>query len=924
MRPVFPLLIALQLAVHAGSAVRTEARTEEQAAAATTPGTQQDVDRQPRRVLALYWLGPDHPVTVTFDRQFQAVLKRQGANQTVHYAEYLETGRFPGESQLRIMRDYLRQKYADRKIDVLFCWGAGPFEFFIRNHDELFPGTPIVYYMSSLEPFKDLPAPPLTGVLNPDAYERTLELALSLHPDVTNVFVVSGTSNHDKSIEREVSAQITRFQSRVKLTYLTDLPLDELLATVRSFPRRSIILYSRQAHEDPGRVLQPFDFLDPVSRAAPVPVYSPWRSYVGSGTVGGIVDDPLAGATKAAEIVLRVARGARPEDIPPERVPKTPMFDARQLARWGISENKLPAGSVVVFREPTLWTRYRPYIIGTGVVVVVQTMLIAALLVQRAQRRRVEAALRESEERFRLMADTAPVMIWRSNVTKDCDFFNLPWLEFRGRSLQEEIGSGWAQGVHPADLDQFLATYSSAFDQRLSFYMEYRLQRADGEYRWVMATGIPRFASDGAFAGYIGSSFDITERRHAEEALRESEKRYALATAAGAVGVWDWNLETHEIYVDPAIRRALGFANHEGDNRLDPWDGAVHPEDAARLRADAQACVEGKLPFFENEHRMVHRDGSIRWFLTRGSAVRHADGRVKRLTGTDTDITERKRAEVNLEETRHELARVARVTSLAQCAASIAHELSQPLASIQLNSKACLRWLTGSGVSTDELHGALLDIAEAATLANGVISRDRELFRHHTVEKEVLDVNGIVHEVASLVRTRLYQSQVTLDVMLDNNLPHVRGDRVELQQVLLNLLLNGIEALETVDARSRRITIETRLTAARHEVTQAKHEHLVQTTVRDSGTGIRDADVDRLFTPFYTTKPRGTGIGLSISRFIIETHGGRLWVEPSDGCGATFCFTVPVATAEATEEHPGTAAMRGSEGDEAVPGILAS
>jgi PAS domain S-box-containing protein len=920
----FPLLIALQLAAHAVSPVPAETAEQPPAAAATPARTGQEVGRQPRRVIALYWFGADHPVTITFDRQFQAVLKQQGAGETLQYTEYLETGRFPGESQLRIMRDYLRQKYADRKIDVLFCWGAAPLEFFLRYHDELFPGIPIVYYVSSLEAVKDLPAPPLTGVLNPDIFEKTLELALSLHPDTTDVFFVSGTVDQNKSIEREASQQFARFQNRVKLTYLTDLPLDQLLTTVRGLPRRSIILYSRQAHEDPARVLQPYDFLDPVSRAAQVPVYSPWRSYVGSGTVGGVVDDPVAGATKAAEIVLRVARGARPEDIPPDRVPKIPTFDARQLSRWGISEASLPADSVVLFREPTLWTRYRPYIIGTGVVLTIQTMLIAGLLVQRAQRRRVEAALRESEERFRLMADTAPVMIWRSNATKDCDFFNQPWLVFRGRSLREEAGSGWAQGVHPADRDTCLATYSSAFDERRSFDMEYRLQRADREYRWVMATGIPRFAPDGAFAGYIGSCFDITERRHAEAALRESEKRYALATAAGAVGVWDWNLETREIYVDPTLRRALGFVDHDIDNRLDPWDTALHLEDAARLRADVQACAEGRTPSFESEHRMVHRDGSIRWFLTRGSAVRGAEGRVTRLTGTDTDITERKRAEANLEETRHELARVARVTSLAQCAASIAHELSQPLASIQLNSKACLRWLGGSGVSTDELHGALLDIAEAATLANGVITRDREQFRNHTVEKEVLNLNDIVHEVASLVRTRLQQSHVTLEVKLANNLPHVRGDRVELQQVLLNMILNGIEAMESVDPRSRRITVETRLTSERHDVAQAEHEHHVQTTVRDTGTGIPEADVDRLFTPFYTTKPRGTGIGLSISRFIVETHGGRIWAEPRDGLGATFCFTVPAAAAEATGEDRGPAAMHGSEGDEAVPGILAS
>ena len=850
--------------------------------------------------------GADHPVTITFDGQFQAVLNKRGAGDTLRYAEFLEPGRFPGESQGRIMRDYLRQKYADRKIDVLFCWGLGSLEFLLTYRNDLFPDTPIVYYASTIEAVRHLPAPPLTGVLNLDAYERTLELALSLHPDTTEVFLVSGTVNHDKSIEREASPQVAKFQNRVRVTYLTDLPLEQLLATVRSLPRRSIILYSRQAHEDPARVLQPLDFLDPISRVASVPVYSPWRSYLGTGTVGGVVDDPVAGATKTAEIVLRVAQGARPEDIPPDYVPKIPTFDARQLSRWGISEARLPAGSVVLFREPTFWTRYRPYIIGTGGVLAIQTLLIAALLVQRARRRRVEAALRESEERFRLMADTAPVMIWRSNVTKDCDFFNLPWLVFRGRSLQEEAGSGWSQGVHPADLDQCLATYSSAFDARQPFYMEYRLQRADGEYRWVMAKGIPRFAPDGAFAGYIGSCFDITERRHAEAALRDSEKRYALATAAGAVGVWDWNLETHEIYVDPALSRALGIADHEVDNHVDPWDTALHPEDAARLRADAQACADGRTPSFESEHRMVHRDGSIRWFLTRGSSVRQADGRVTRITGTDTDITERKQVEASLEEARREFTRIARVTTLAQFAASIAHEVSQPLGAILMNSKACLRWLARPGASTTELRDALLDIVEAANRADEVVTRDRDLFRHHTTTKQALDITRIVTDVAMLVRTRLEQQHVALTLALDDTLPPVAGDRVELQQVLLNLFVNSIEAMETVAPRTRRLTIETRRSAA----------DLVQTTVQDTGPGMRDVDVSRLFAPFYTTKAHGTGVGLSLSRAIVEAHGGQLWAEPDNGRGATFRFTLPVAE-PATEDAGASGALDDPVGESA-------
>jgi PAS domain S-box-containing protein len=910
MKPLLPVTIVVLLMAHPQPVMTARSGVPEQPTDEPLVGT---VTAPPRRVLALYWYPHESPVTETFDRRFQAVLKRK-PGEIESFTEYFESGRFPGEKQERIMRDYLRQKYADRKIDVILAWGSWPVEFLVKYRESLFPDTPIVYYVGTLEAIKGLAAPPMTGVFNPDAYAKTLELALKLHPDTTDVFLVSGTPAHDRLIEREAASQFERLRGRAKLTYLTDLPIDQLIATVRDLPEQSIVLYSRQSQERADQVLAPGDFLELVSRSASAPVYSPWKSLLGHGTTGGIVDDPEAGATKAAEMVLRIARGARPQDIPAVHVPTTPTFDARQLARWGISEAELPAGSVVLFREPTVWSQYRSYIIATAAALAAQTILIAALLVQRARRRRVEGALRESEERFRVMADTAPVMVWRSGTDGRCDFFNQPWFEFRGRTLEQEAGDGWMEGVHAQDLERCKTTYRSSFDERRPFRIEYRLQRADGEYRWVLVTGVPRFAPGGAFAGYIGSCLDITERRQAEQDLHENQKRYALATAAGDVGVWDWDLETNDIWIDPSLRLRLGFDDHDPANRLDSWIARVHPEDARRLLDDARAHVNGNSPYYETEHRKVHKDGSVRWFLTRGSAVRLPDGRAVRIIGTDTDITDRKIADVQLEEMRHELTRVSRVTMLSQFAASIAHEVSQPLNAVFLNAKACLRWIENSTPSSEDLRPALRDISEAALRANEVIARNRELFRHRKVEQRLLDLNSVVRNVAGLAQSRLQQSLVVLESSLEDDLPAVLGDRVELQQVLLNLVLNGIEAMVSVDAHSRRLRIETRLTAA----------NLVQVAVRDAGVGLGGIDVKRLFTPFYSTKSSGTGVGLSISRLIVEAHGGMLWAEAHDGPGTTFYFTIPVATAKASEpsapERPAGRAIEhpGADGDDDV------
>jgi PAS domain S-box-containing protein len=730
--------------------------------ALTTVGFTQAVET--RRVVALYWYDKERPTNLTFEGYVQAAFNREPAGSVEYYAEYFESGRFAGEAQARILRDYLRQKYADREIHALLAVSPVPIEFLLKYRQDLFPDIPIVFYSGvGLEEVNYSGEPPMTGVLNADSYERTLGLALRLHPDTTQAFIITGTPARDGILAREARKQLEGFDDRITLTYLTDLPLDRLIATVKAVPERSVILYSRQSQDDPGRVLYPTDFLDLISRSAPVPVYSPWRSHLGYGSVGGDVDDVAAGATKTAEILLTVARGTPPQDIPYADLPKTPTFDARQLARWNISEDRLPPGSVVLFRQPSIWDAYRGYLVATAIALAVQTALIGGLLVNRARRRRAEAALKRSDE------------------------------------------------------------------------------------------------------------------------------RYEVATAAGRVGVWDWNPTTDEIYIDPVLKRVLGFEDHEIDNRIDAWSRRLHAEDATRFMAAARAHAEGGTPSFECEHRKVHRDGSVRWFLTRGSAERVSGGRAERIVGTDTDITDLKLAEAGLERTRHELAHVSRVTTLAEFAASIAHEVSQPLTAILMNAQACLRWLRTTDPPNDELREALGEIADDANRAGNVMSRNRALFRHHTVEKQLVGINSVVAEVCVLARARLQHGGVTLETALEPDLPDVLGDRIELQQVLLNLVLNAIESMEIADGSSRVLQIDTRRTGDDH----------VQVTVRDSGVGLGGVDRERLFTAFYTTKPEGTGIGLSISRVIIDAHAGRFWAEPGDGPGATFCFTLPIAQAGA-------------------------
>jgi PAS domain S-box-containing protein len=225
------------------------------------------------------------------------------------------------------------------------------------------------------------------------------------------------------------------------------------------------------------------------------------------------------------KIALRIANGARAQDIPIESATRAPIFDWGQLHRWGLKESALPPGSILLNKQPTLWDSYKWYVVGGLCLLVVQTSLIVGLLWQRATRRKTQAALKESEHRFRLVANTAPVMIWTTGTDKLCNYVNKPWLDFTGRTFEQELDNGWAEGIHSEDVVNCLKTYTEAFDKREQFEMQYRVRRHDGEYRWVFDIGVPRFNQDGSFAGYIGSCLDVTERKLAEEALSTIGRR---------------------------------------------------------------------------------------------------------------------------------------------------------------------------------------------------------------------------------------------------------------------------------------------------------------------------------------------------------------------------------------------------------------
>jgi PAS domain S-box-containing protein len=375
---------------------------------------------------------------------------------------------------------------------------------------------------------------------------------------------------------------------------------------------------------------------------------------------------------------------------------------------------------------------------------------------------------------------------------------------------------------------------------------------------------------------------EIAERTRAEEALRASEERWRAIFENSAVGIAMVDSSGRLIAANPALQRMLGYT---ADELLTlSLTDLTHEDDFLPARVSMAELVEGTRQHYDMQKRYRRKDGRVIWVNASGSDMPGSDRMQRFLVEIMEDITERKLAEDSLRKAQMELAHVTRLTTMGELAASIAHEVNQPLAAVITNGNASLRWLAAPTPNVDEAREAVQRIIRDGHRAGDVIQRVRALLKKTGPQKAWFDINDVIREVLSLPHSEVDRHRVSLRTDLATGLPPVLGDRIQLQQVILNLVMNGAEALSSVADRPRKLLIR----SATHE------PQSIFVAVRDSGIGLDSQTLDRIFDAFFTTKPEGMGMGLSISRTIIEAHGGRLWATPHDGPGATFQFTLPM------------------------------
>jgi PAS domain S-box-containing protein len=439
-----------------------------------------------------------------------------------YYVEYLESWRLGDDGYEKAVSNTLKHEYIGQKLDLILAVSYPALQYLLKYRDQLFPGVPIVFWGLDASRIAGQRWPGVTGVTETVDVRGTIDLALHLHPKTNTVAIITNNSDFDKYWLGAVHKELLRHENKVQEIDLVALPANQLLQQVASLPANTIILFQPSPQESVQPAMGIYDILLVVGQRFPTYCIFPIHC-INHGGIGGVSTDMQEQAASAAKIARRVLSGERPDNIPViHDAESVARVDARQLERWQISESALPPGSLVFYRRPTFWEQYRGYIIAAIVVILVQLLLIVGLLWQRARKRKAEAVLRESENRFGVMADTTPSLVWMCDTKGKVTYLNKSRIAFTGPTPEVEAAARtWAEFIHPDDLKNVLDTISQALETRQRFSMEYRLRRSDGVYRWMFDIAAPRVNGDGSFAGFIGSGTDTTDQKLAQQALEK-------------------------------------------------------------------------------------------------------------------------------------------------------------------------------------------------------------------------------------------------------------------------------------------------------------------------------------------------------------------------------------------------------------------
>ena len=685
--------------------------------------------------------------------------------------EHTDLVRYHEKGYLKKLEDLYRHKYSNPKMDLIIGFDDEAVGMLLDYGEKLFPEIPMVLITAERKTLqKDFLKPNMTSLLWGADIRANVELIGEILPQTRHIFVVAGTSASDLAVLKLAQASLGENTKRFAIRYLTDISANDLIKKATQLPKQSALLYLSFSQDTEGKSFIPREILSILSKQVNIPVFGIIDTYLGHGIVGGNLLSAELQGKRCAEIALRILRGESPKDIIPERMLNQLMFDWRQLKRWGIIEDKLPAGSIVRYKEFSIWDTYRWHIIAITSFCLLELILIIRLLVQRKRQYRTKLKLKKSEEKFATIFKSIPLPVFLLDKDRRILDFN--------RSAHETVtSSGW----------------------------EMKEDGFGNVFRCIHSLGAPQGC------GFCASSEDCT---------------------------------IHRVVSDTFM---TGQLHHQVEAKLMIGNGQEQHEKYLLVSTVP-------LDFAEERQVLLYLD----------------------------DITERRNTELQFQKHRIELSYMARRAAIGEVTASLAHELNQPFTAILSSSQAARRFLTSNPPNLNRVQGILDHIVKDVVRTSDLIRSLRALLSKSELQIQSLDINEIIREIVTTMKSYAAIENVLIEMDLSKDLPSVWCDKIHMEQVVMNLILNGTEAMITSE-HIRKLIIST----------ETYDDKMIKVSVRDFGKGLDSNNTERIFEPFFSTKPDGMGMGLSINRSIVEAHGGRLCAENNPDRGATFYFIVP-------------------------------
>jgi PAS domain S-box-containing protein len=826
-----------------------------------------------RRVLILYEIGLSSPSVSVLDQQIRTALENSPF-QIELYREYLETTLFAGQREQREIRDWYVHKYRDRKPDIVITLGISPLRFVVDSHQMSFKDVPIVFGGLSGVPLEGMKLDStFTGVWDRVEPAETLEAALRLKPWTKHVVVIGGVDSFDLEVEAWFHQSLRGYESKLDFTYLTDLPMPGLLERLSHLPPDTVILLTHIGLDSAGTRFIGASQADPmVVKAANAPVFGPSDVDLGHGEVGGYLDSFAMQGKIMGEMAVRILHGERPQNIPIVKGADIYTFDWRALKRWGMDERNLPSGSLLLNRPPSAWEQYKDYVIATLIVFLAQAAAIVALLWQRARRRKTEADLRKSEEKFSKAFRQSPLAFALTSL-----------VDYRFVEVNDtfERYTGWKQeevvGRTPQDLKIWVNT-----NQRLTLIEQLRAQGA------VRRSEIPFRKKDGeVWTGLVSSELidldgqphalsliaDITEvkladeaRREMEQALRASEERLRLAVQAGRMFAYSWDADTDVIERSGEAVDILGIDQEQVSTGA-AISAMVHPEDKGRLES-ALAKLTVDEPNLQITYRIVRPDGTVAWLERNSRAEFDEKGKIKRIVGMIVDVTQRKMAEKALADLSGRLIE-AQEAERTRIARELHDDINQRLAMIAVNLKQYV-------LASD--HEATHYIQEACTRISDLENDIQAL--SHRLHSSKLEYLGLEAAASGFCAELSERQNFSIGFRCDG-IPETIPSEISL--CLFRVLQ---EAVHNAVKYSGMTEFDVSLTCPLNEI------HL---RVHDSGVGFD-----------LTSACSGHGLGLNSMNERLRLVNGTLSIDSKLGEGTTILARVPLKPTSPGEtvSHP--------------------